>query len=42
MMALLPSIDQWPKGPMNQLVHYQFQSPERTKAIQNQQSESIP
>jgi len=30
-MALLPSIDQWSKGPVNQLVHDQFQSPQRTK-----------
>jgi len=42
MMALLTSIDQWSKGPVNQLVHDQFQSPERTKTVQNQQSDSRP
>jgi len=29
MMALLPSINQWSKGPVNQLVHDRFQSPQR-------------
>jgi len=41
-MALLPSIDQWSKGPVNQQVHDQFQSPQRTKAVQNQQSDNRP
>jgi len=42
MMALLPSIDHGSKGPVNQLVHHQFQSPQRTKAVQIQQSETRP
>jgi len=42
MMALLPSIDQWSKGPVNQLVHNHIQSLQRTKAVQNQQSDSCP
>jgi len=41
MMALLPSIDQWSNGPVNQLVHDQFQSPQRTKAVQNNKVKAV-
>jgi len=41
MMALLSSIDQWSKGPVNQLVQDQFKSSQRTKAVQNNKVKAV-